>query len=380
MKIILAQPYLTLRGGAERVILKIAQHYKAKIYTTEYNKESTFPEFADIDIEVIKKKIPLSEMLPYRASQGLRYGYTFYNTVIKEDYDLLNSHISPSEWIRHKNRNVLWYCHTPPREVYDLYSVRMKNRSYTEKFIYATFTSSYKFIANKIVKEIEGIATNSNNTASRIKKYFGRDAVVINPAIDYDQFKDKGDDKYFLYPSRIIANKRQDYAIEAFKKFERNVQGYKLIIAGAVSKDKEHIAYFEKIKRLADKNVEFKINISERVLLNLYSKATAILFAGINEDFGYIPIEAMASYKPIISVNEGGPKETIVNDETGYLVNSTEEMASKMQFIAEHPAIAHEMGKKGRKRVEEKYSWNIFFKKFDKLALNTINAKKEEED
>ncbi|MGC8710208.1 MAG: glycosyltransferase [Candidatus Micrarchaeia archaeon] len=380
MKLVLAQPYLTLKGGAERVILKIAQHYDAKIYTTEYNKETTFPEFADVDIELIKKKVPLSGMLPYRASQGLRYGYTFYNTKIKDDYDLINSHISPSEWIRHKNSSVLWYCHTPPREVYDLYSVRMKNRSYTEKFIYATLTNSYKFIANKVVKELEGIATNSNNTASRIRKYFGREATVINPAVDYKKFKDEGDSKYFLYPSRIISNKRQDYAIEAFKKFEKKVKGYKLIIAGVVSKDKEHIEYFEKIKRIADDNVEFKIGISEQAMLNLYSKSTAVLFAGINEDFGYVPLEAMASYKPIISINEGGPKETIVDGETGYLVNSTDEMASKMQFIAEHPLIAAEMGKKGRKRVEEKYNWEVFFKKFDKLALSVIKEKREEKE
>ena len=376
MKVLIAQPYLTLKGGAERVILKIAERYKAKIYTTEFDPKGTFPEFKNFDVEIIKKHIPLASILPYRASQGLRYGYTFYNTLIKEDYDVINAHISPSEWIRHKNERVLWYCHTPPREVYDLYAERMKNRSPTEKFIYATFTRSYKFIAEGIVKEIEEIATNSRNTASRIMQYFNREATIINPAIDYNDFRNEGDNKYFLYPSRIIPNKRQDYVINAFKLFEKRKKGYKLIIAGALSKDKEHINYFEKLKKIASEGVEFKINISDSELKSLYANATAILFAAINEDFGYIPLEAGASYKPIISVNEGGPRETVLNNKTGFLVNSTEEMAEKMLFLAEHPKIAEEMGKAARKRIEEKYSWESFFKSFDKLVRKV--AKKKE--
>ncbi|MDE1870142.1 MAG: hypothetical protein KGH71_04125, partial [Candidatus Micrarchaeota archaeon] len=79
------------------------------------------------------KKIPFADSLPYRASQGMRAGYTFYNLKIKEDYDVINAHTSPSEWIRHKNPRVLWYCHTPIREVYDLYKFRMQNRAFKEK-------------------------------------------------------------------------------------------------------------------------------------------------------------------------------------------------------------------------------------------------------
>ena len=115
MKILLLQPYLNQRGGGERVILKIAQHYNASIYLLEYSPENTFKEFKDLDIKIVGKKLPFSNLLPYRASQGLRYGYNFYNLKIKEEYDVLNPHISPSEWIRNKNERVLWYCHTPPQ-------------------------------------------------------------------------------------------------------------------------------------------------------------------------------------------------------------------------------------------------------------------------
>ena len=377
MKLILLQPYLNLRGGVERVILKVAEHYDAPIYTLEYNNKSTFPEFSKLDIRIIGKDVPLADKLPYRASQGMRYGYNFYNMKIKEDYDVLNPHISPSEWIRHKNERVLWYCHTPPREVYDLYEARMQNRSYKEKLVYAALVGTYKLIAKKITKNIESIATNSNTTCERIKKYYGLDANVINPGIDAKDFYNDGDGKYFLYPSRILPSKRQDYVISAFSQFTKRSKRkkYKLIIAGTLSRDPEYQKYFEKLKAMSNMlDVSFRTNVSDAELKKLYANCSAVLFAAMNEDYGFIPLEAMASSKPIIAVNEGGPCETIANGKTGFLVNSTLEMAERMLEISDDKNAAERMGKEGMKRVELKYSWEAFFDKLDPLVKKVANG------
>ncbi len=382
MKLILIQPYISLKGGFERVMLKIAQHYDAPVYTLEYTPKTTFPEFKNVDIRIIGKDVPFSGVLPYRASQGLRYGYNFYNLEIKEDYDVLNAHISPSEWIRHRNPRVLWYCHTPPREVYDLYAERMKYRSYKEKFIYSAMTKAYKLIANRVVKKIEFIAANSTNTQQRIEKYFERKSTVINPGIEYEKFSNDGDDKYFLYPSRILSNKRQEYVINAFKKFQKisKKKDYKLVLAGTLSQNPEHLAYYRRLLLLAKgNNIHIKTNIADKELTGLYSRATAVLFAAINEDYGYIPLEGMASSKPVISVNEGGPKETLVDGDTGFLVNSYNEMAERMAYIAEHKSEAEKMGKRGRARVVEHYSWDAFFERFDSALSRVSKAAAEEE-
>jgi glycosyltransferase involved in cell wall biosynthesis len=377
MKLILLQPYLNLRGGVERVILKVAQHYDASIYTLEYDKDATFPEFSELDIRVMGRDVPLSSKLPYRASQGFRYGYNFYNMKIREDYDVLNPHISPSEWIRNKNERVLWYCHTPPREVYDLYETRMQNRSYKDKLVYAALVGTYKLIAKGITKRIEEIATNSNTTNERIKKYYGREATVINPGIDCENFTNSGDERYFLYPSRIVVNKRQDYVINAFNQFIKKSRDsrYKLVIAGTVSKDPEHQKYFNKLKAMSKgSNVVFKTNVNDRQLRSLYSSSTAVLFAAMNEDFGFIPLEAMSSSKPIISVNEGGPRETIMNNKTGFLVNSPQEMAERMLDLSKNAAMAEAIGRAGRRLVERRYSWSAFFEKLDPI-LEKVSKK-----
>ena len=146
VKLIIMQSNLTLKGGAERVILKIAKHYNAKIYTAEYEQQNTFNEFKDIDIEVIGSKFLLN-LLPYgRINQAINYGSAFYNFKLKEDYDVINAHMAPSHWIRKNNERVLWYCHTPLRDVYDLYHYRMSLKKLHERPVHMIGTRVVKML------------------------------------------------------------------------------------------------------------------------------------------------------------------------------------------------------------------------------------------
>ena len=86
----------------------------------------------------------------------------------------------------------------------------------------------------------------------------------------------------------------------------------------------------------------------------------------MNEDYGLVPLEAAASERPVIAVNEGGPMSTVVDGKTGYLIESPEEMAKRMKEFADNKELAGKMGKAGRKRAVQEYSWSAFFKKFDK--------------
>jgi glycosyltransferase involved in cell wall biosynthesis len=369
VKLLIAQSNLSLRGGAERVVLKIAQHYKAKIYTAEYDKSGTFSEFGDLEVEVIGKPL-LSKMLPYgRVMQGLNYGMSFYNLKLKEDYDLINSHVAPSHWIRNKNPRVLWYCHTPMREVYDLYSHRMSLRKIYKRPLYIAGAKFVRGIDSKVCKNIEFVFANSRNTQKRLSRYLGIDnATVLGGGVEYERYYNKGDDKYFFYPSRISPNKRQEYVIRAFAEFKKAHRGYRLILAGSVSRDRSHQDYYEKISEMAKsvKDVQIMDNVGDDQLLEYYSLATAVLYAPIDEDYGLVPLEAMASAKVIIAVNEGGPKETVKDFKTGFLVNSEEEMAKQMLYVVEHPSIAEDMGRAGVERVMKEYSWGRFFEEFDK--------------
>jgi glycosyltransferase involved in cell wall biosynthesis len=382
MKVVMTQANLTLKGGAERILLKIAQHYDTPIYTAEYDAEGTFPEFKELNVEVIGRNKAFG-LLPYgRAAQGLNYGLSFYGIKITEDYDVINAHIAPSHWVRNRNPGVLWYCHTPLREVWDMYSYRLSLKKGYQKPVYIAGASAVRFIDRRMAKRVEVILANSGNTRSRIVKYFGReDAEVLNGGIDYETFRNDGDDKYFFYPSRFSPNKRQLYAVEAFKRFKKNKKGYKLILGGALSKDKFFYDYYLKVVEAAKKagDVQIITDYDEDRYRDLMARATAVLYTPVNEDYGLVPMETMASGKPIIAVNEGGPRETVDDRKTGFLVNSEEEMAGRMRYVAEHPSIARKMGKEGIATVRKKYSWENFFRVFDKKLAKVVKIREEYE-
>ena len=97
---------------------------------------------------------------------------------IKDDYDVINAHMAPSHWIRNKNERVLWYCHTPLRDVYDLYKYRLSMKRPHQKPIYMMGARAVRMIDKSVTKRIDFIFTNSQNTQSRVKEYYKRDCRV----------------------------------------------------------------------------------------------------------------------------------------------------------------------------------------------------------
>jgi glycosyltransferase involved in cell wall biosynthesis len=360
MDLIITHPNLYLKGGAELVLLKIAQKFNAKIYTYNYRPENTWSGFKDLDVNVIKDYDMNSLFM-------LRTCNSFYNYKIKEDYDVINAHWAPSHWIRNRNERVLWYCHSPARAFYDLYKQRQQEYRLPVRLGHAAMAGVYRKIDYKLCNQIEHICCNSLNVQHRIRNYFNRESEVISPGVDIDDFNCAEYQKYFFYPSRITPSKRIEYAIEAFNIIKKNYPGFQLVIAGGLQeKDR---AYLEKIQKICPTKI--LINVPEPKMKELYANCYAVLFSGIDEDFGITPLEAMASSKPVISVNEGGPKESIVDGETGYLVNSPAEMAQKMAYLAENLSEVERLGKNGRKRVSENYTWDRFLDRFG-ISLNNL--------
>jgi len=370
MKLVVCHPFLYAKGGAERVVLKIAQHFNAKIYCALYEPEKTFPEFKDCDIEVMKTRFfrYMPRQVPIRIRHAVAAGRIFYHKVLPGDYDVINAQGTPSEWIRHYNSPVVWYCHSPNREAFDLYDFRMTGRGLHEKALYWACIRAYRYFENKTVPKIEHIFANSANTQWRLKNYLGADSEVLHPGVDAGEFRCDAYEHFFLCPSRITPEKRFEYLIDAFREFKKmngKFRNWKLVIAGALFADRpEHAAYYEWVKRYLGNDGRILIDLPHEDLVSLYAKCYSVLYAPINEDFGLVPLEAMAGSKPVIAVNEGGPREVVEEGRTGFLVNSPHEMAERMAHLAERPELAEEMGKTGRRRVEERFAWERFLKRF----------------
>ncbi|MGC8680391.1 MAG: glycosyltransferase, partial [Candidatus Micrarchaeia archaeon] len=105
--------------------------------------------------------------------------------------------------------------------------------------------------------------------------------------------------------------------------------------------------------------------------VDLYSKCTAFIFMGLDEDFGIVPLEAMASGKVVISIDEGGPKEYIKNGENGLLASKLDEFAEDMNWIKNRPYHMEEIGKRA-KQTSYNFTWFNFFTKMDKVLNNIL--------
>lgn len=371
MKLAVCHSFLDTRGGTQKVVLKIAQHFDAKVYCSIYDAEKTYPEFKELEVEVLKTRFyPILRPFSKRVMSAIKGGLEFYFLKLK-DYDVINAQGTPSEWVRNRNSPVVWYSHSPNREAFDLYEFRMKQRKLLQKALFWSLIQHYKLIENSLVPRIEYVFANSLNTQGRLKKYLRVNSEVLHPGIDYERFHCEDYKKYFLYPSRITPEKRFEFAIEAFKrfKFKSRDKEWKLVIVGALDEARlEHVNYYKRISDMCGDDVEIKLNVSNDELLNLYANCYSVLYSPIDEDFGIIPLEALSSYKPCIAVNEGGPKEVLIDGVNGFLVGSSQEMAWKMSYLEGHPDVVEKMGKDGRKHVEENFSWDRFLSRFKEVC------------
>jgi glycosyltransferase involved in cell wall biosynthesis len=384
MRLVITTPFLEVKGGMERVVLKIAQRFDARIRCISYDPENTFEEFKKLAVETAKPTLLSRIPVGNRVSSAIDAGNHFYNLKLEpKEYDLINAHQTPSEWVRNRNSPVLWYCHTPNREAFDLYEWRMKRRNPVSKAVFWASIQAYKHFEFQTVPKIEYVFTNSRNSQDRIRKYLKRESEVLHPGVEVEKFSCKAYEEFFFYPARMTPEKEIEYAIEAFKLFKKRANAggkpetgnWKLVIAGGLSKRPEHLDYYKKMKALCDASITIETNVSEERLLDLYARCYAVLYTPQNEDFGLIPFEAFASSKPCIARNEGGPKETIHDLSDGFLVNSVFEMSERMEFLAKNPDKTEIMGKQGRKKVETHFTWDVFLKRFEEKAKEIVEAR-----
>ena len=153
MRLLIVTPFLETKGGMERVVLKIAEEFKATIHCLNYEPEGTFEEFKKIEIQKHGNKTLSKLPLGRRVATAIEAGNYFYNTKFDDGgYDVINAQQTPSEWIRNKNPRVIWYCHTHNREAFDLYEWRMKRRNPISKLFFQASIDSFKRFEFKTVQ------------------------------------------------------------------------------------------------------------------------------------------------------------------------------------------------------------------------------------
>ncbi len=378
MKIAVFHQFMDNIGGAEIVTLFLARGLNADIYTTNIDKEKIKAMgFSDLfEKDKIKSigKVPINA--PFRHQLALfRFRYFNANKVLKRKGEMpYDFFIIAGDWAigaTVKNKPNLWYVHSPLNELW-AYSKYLRNEVLEpwKRIPYDVFVSFNRSLTKKYSKFVEKWICNSNNTKKRIKRYYGKDAEIINPPIDCSKYQYKKHKNYWLSVNRLLPHKRIEMQLKAFAKLPDE----KLIIVGSYAKNaRQFELYKNKLESLKPQNVKFRHWISQKELAKLYSECKGVIATAKNEDFGMTPVEAMASGKPVIAVNEGGYKETILDGKTGYLINNINEynLAEKIRELSEELKDKKKVLKYKEdcfKRAEN-FDINVFIKKINKEIM-----------
>jgi len=193
--------------------------------------------------------------------------------------------------------------------------------------------------------KVDEYIANSVSIKNKITKYYSRNSCVIHPFVEYSRYKNvvtqKGD--YFLVVTRLVSWKRVDLAIKACIKL-----GAKLKIVGKGPDMK-------RLKKMAKDKVEFMGGASDDEKIELLSGCLALINTQF-EDFGIVPLEAMACGKPVIGYGNGGVLETVIEGKTGLFfkeqkVESLVKVLKKFNSDKFDPEECKNQAKKFRKKI-----------------------------
>ena len=152
---------------------------------------------------------------------------------------------------------------------------------------------------------VDNYIANSKTVQNRISKFYRKPSTIISPFIDIKKFKlSTKRDNFYLSVGRITAYKKVDLLIDTFNELELPLK-----IAGTGNAMKSLI-------KKAKPNIEFLGYVSDDNLHELYQQAKALVFPQ-NEDFGIVPLEAMATGCPVVAFGQGGATETVIDGLNG---------------------------------------------------------------
>jgi len=316
MKIAFVHEYLNQFGGAERMLQVLCSIFpNAPIYTLMYDREATGGIF---DGKVVRtsflQNFPFAKkhhhLFPLLMPLGIeQFDFSQFDVVISISASFAKGIITKPA-TRH-----ICLCLTPPRFLWD------NSQKFMEEFGYPSFIKkiippfiTYLRIWDKEAScRVDDFWSISKFVKDRVRKYYNRDSELIYPPINVSKFNisnEVGD--YFLMVGRLVSYKRFDLAVHAFNKL-----GLPLKIIGIGPE-------MNKLKKISKKNVEFLGLVSDEILAKYYSKARALVFPQ-EEDFGIVPLESMASGRPVIAFRGGGAVETVIGDKTGVFFDEQSE-------------------------------------------------------
>jgi glycosyltransferase involved in cell wall biosynthesis len=298
---------LSMRGG-EKVLEALSEIYpEADIFTLVYDPDAIKGRLKNHKIKTsFLQKIPCSKkhyqmLLPLMPLALENMDLTGYDLII-------SSESGPAKGIIPKPDALhVCYCHSPMRYIWDHYFFYHASAGFVKRLFMPLVASWLRQWDVSTSARVDCFVANSRHIANRVQRYYRRDAVVIHPPVSVDEFAVSGNvDDFYLCAGQLVAYKRIDLAVEAFTRLNK-----KLVVIGTG----EEMA---SLRSKAGPTITFLDHQPFASLKTHMARCKALVFPG-EEDFGIVPVEVMASGRPVLAYGRGGAVDTVIEGVSGML-------------------------------------------------------------
>jgi glycosyltransferase involved in cell wall biosynthesis len=308
MKVAIVHYWLVGMRGGEKVVEALAEMYpQADIFTHVYVPEMIsekirehriIPTFINALPRASKMYKTYLPLMPLALEQCDLRGY---DLVISSESGPAKGVIPPAEALH------VCYCHTPMRYIWNMYHDYRDGAGRVTRMMMPALSHYLRMWDVSTAARVDSFVANSETVAKRIRRYYGADSVVIHPPVDTNSFSIAPPSEledYYLMAGELVSYKRPDLAVRAFNELK-----LKLVVIGGGD-------MLDEVRRLAGPTVTVLGAQPFDVLRRHYAKCRALIFPG-EEDFGMVPVEAMASGRPVIAFGRGGAVETVAKGLSG---------------------------------------------------------------
>jgi glycosyltransferase involved in cell wall biosynthesis len=317
---------------------------------------------------------PIKGIQPY-FKRALINAYGIVVNGLKMDYDIIISNqtfpLLPSYFISKLRRKPLIAV------FHDIYGL---NFSIKEKGLFKGLVRGIiEVISTKLNYNL--ILTVSNSTKSKLlntgvnaEKIFVVGGGVDIKAID-SVYAEKSSKPMIIYVGRLVKLKKVENLIIAFKEVLSKIPDAELYIVGIGPQESMLKNMVEQLKITS--KVHFTGFVSEEEKIVLMKRAWVLVQPSVAEGFGLVLAEANACKTPVIAVDSGGPREVVRDGETGYLIkpNNIKILIEKLIELLSDKNRVLVMGEKGRRVIEENFTWDKVAEKIERIILEYLKQK-----
>ena len=298
-----------MRGG-ERVIERLLDLYpQADLFTHVYDP-------AAMSAKIRRAKVTTSFIGKLPAA---RKAYQYYLPLMPmalegldlRGYDLIiSSESGPAKGVITDPGSLhVCYCHSPMRYLWDHYHLYRRDMSWPVRLVMPTAYHRLRQWDVSSSARVDRFAANSSFIQNRIRKAWRRESEVIHPPVETSLFTPSLDvEDYYLWVGQMVPSKRPDLAVEAF-----NRTGKPLLMVGSGS-------LLKKLRMIARPNIRFAEHLDFAELRRAYARCRALVFTA-EEDFGIVPVEAMASGRPELAYRRGGVCDSVGPESSGLFID-----------------------------------------------------------